>query len=95
MRRILINRARRHKAREKAGFVERADDVLETHLVVQAPAEEFLAVHEALDRLAAEDPPAANLVKLRYFVGMTLPQIAEALGIPLRSVERIWTYARA
>ena len=52
-------------------------------------------MHEALDRLAAEEAVAADLVKLRYFVGMSMPEAAEALGMPLRSAERLWTFARA
>jgi len=53
------------------------------------------AAHSALDLLAAEDPASANLVKLRYFVGMTMEEAAEALGIPLRTAGRLWTYSRA
>jgi DNA-directed RNA polymerase specialized sigma24 family protein len=55
----------------------------------------MLAVDEALDLLAAQDPTAADLVKLKYFVGMTMEEAAAALGLPLRNAERIWTYARA
>ena len=60
-----------------------------------APSDELLAIDEALDRLAAEDPQAADLVKLRYFVGMTMEEAAAALGLPLRTAERLWTHARA
>ena len=60
-----------------------------------APNEDILAVHEALDELAAEDAPAANLVKLRFFAGMSMSEAAEALDIPLRRAERLWTFARA
>ena len=59
------------------------------------PSEQLLAVHEALDFLAAEDSPAAELVKLRYFTGMSLLEAAEAMGMPQRSVERLWTFAKA
>jgi DNA-directed RNA polymerase specialized sigma24 family protein len=55
----------------------------------------LLAVHEALDLLAESDAVAANLVKLRYFVGMTMPEAAAALGMPLRTAGRLWAYARA
>ncbi len=65
-----------------------------TALVLAAPPEELLAVHEALDRLAAEDPQGAELVKLRYFVGMTMEEAATALGMPKRTAESLWTYAR-
>ena len=94
MRRILIERARRRKVLEKGGFVT-PEERTESKLVVAAPADELLAVHEALDSLAAEDTVAADLVKLRYFVGMTMPEAAEALRMPLRSAERLWTFARA
>jgi RNA polymerase sigma factor (TIGR02999 family) len=94
MRRILIERARRRKALEKGGFVT-PEECTESKLVVTAPADELLAVHAALDSLAVEDTVAADLVKLRYFVGMSMPEAAEALGMPLRSAERLWTFARA
>jgi len=94
MRRILIERARRKKVLEKGGFVT-PEECTESKLVVTAPADELLAVHAALDSLAAQDPAAADLVKLRYFVGMSMPEAAEALGMPLRSAERLWTFARA
>ena len=94
MRRILIDRARRRLTREKAGFIEPEAD-WESKLVQSAPTDEMLAVHDALDRLAAEEPTAAELVKLRYFVGMTMEEATEALGLPLRSAERLWAFARA
>jgi len=89
MRRILVERARRRRVLEKGGFGDKSA------LVATAPAEELLAVDEALERLAAEDPAAADLVKLRYFAGMTMPEAADAMGLPLRSAERLWTFARA
>ena len=94
MRRILIDRARRRRVLEKGGFGER-EELSESKIILTAPTDELLAVHEALDQLAAEDSDAANLVKLRYFVGMSMPEAAEAMGLPLRSAERIWTFARA
>jgi DNA-directed RNA polymerase specialized sigma24 family protein len=54
-----------------------------------------LAVHEAVDRLADEDPAAGELVKLRYFVGLTMDDAAAALGMSVRSAERLWQFARA
>jgi DNA-directed RNA polymerase specialized sigma24 family protein len=54
----------------------------------------LLAVHEVLDQLAQEDQEAASLVKLRYFAGMTMTEAAQALELPLRTAERIWTFAR-
>ena len=56
---------------------------------------ELLALDEALDRLAAADPQAAELVKLRYFAGLTIPEAAAALGISPRTADRLWAYARA
>jgi len=94
MRRILIERARRRKVLEKGGFAI-STECTESKLAVLAPADEVLAVHEALDGLAAEDPVASELVKLRYFIGLTMPEAAEALGMPLRNAERLWTFARA
>ncbi len=94
MRRILIERARRRGVLQKGGFVER-EELTESKIALAAPVDDLMGVHEALDALAAEDPTAADLVKLRYFVGMSMPQAAEAMGLPLRSAERLWTFARA
>lgn len=94
MRRILIDVARR-KAAQKRGEgipLERLDG---PDLELQAPAEEALAVNEALDQLTELEPISAQIVKLRYFVGMTVPEIAEALEMSVSSVERNWAYARA
>jgi len=94
MRRILIERARRRQALKRgAGATHEMLD--ESRIALAAPAEEILAIHGALDHLAAEDVQAAELVKLRYFVGMTMPEAAEALGVPQRTAERLWTFARA
>lgn len=94
MRRILIERARRRQVLARGGYAER-EELAECHLVVLAPDDELLAIHEAVDRLAAEDAEAAQLVKLRYFVGLSMPEAAEAMSLPLRSAERRWTFARA
>ena len=64
-------------------------------MVQNTAPDELLAVDEALDLLAKEDPAAANLVKLRYFVGMTMDEAATTMGMSLRNTERTWTYARA
>ena len=69
------------------------EDELRT-LPAPEPPDELLAVHEALDRLEAEDVRAAELVKLRYFIGMTMEEAATALGLAKRSAENLWTYAR-
>lgn len=94
MRMILIDRARRKAARKHGGGFERAA-FEDSQIELAAPADEVLAVHEALDALNAEDPLAAEVVKLRYFVGFTIPEIAEALGISPRSADRHWSFARA
>lgn len=94
IRRILIDRARRRGVREKAGFAER-QELSESKIIFAVDPAELLSVNEVLNQLAAEDPSAADLVKLRYFVGMSMPEAAEALGLPLRSAERLWTFARA
>ena len=94
MRRILIEKARRRKVLEKGGMVER-EEFAEDSIVMAAPDEELLALHENLTHLAEEDAVAADLVKLRYFVGMSMPEAADALGLSLRNAERIWSFARS
>ena len=94
MRRILIDKARR-KASLKRGQDQTLEELHESRIELPAPEDEVLAVHEALDALAAEDATAAEVVKLRYFVGMTIPEIAEALEISPRSADRHWVFARA
>src|SRR5262245_27305024 len=94
MRRILIDQARR-KASQKRGPARQREELHESRIELRAPSAEILAVHEALDALAAEDRMAAEVVKLRYFVGMTIPEIAEALEIAARTADRHWAFARA
>lgn len=94
MRRILIDKAR-HKASLKGRGNRPPEELHESKVQIGAPTEEMLAVHEALDALAAQDSVAAAVVKLRYFVGMTIPEIAEALEISPRSADRHWVFARA
>ena len=94
MRRILVESARRKRSLKRGAAAQR-EEFDESNLVQTAPSEEMLAVNEALDLLAAEDPTSADLVKLRYFVGMTMEQAATALGLSLRTAERLWTYSRA
>lgn len=94
MRRILVDHARRKHSQKRGGNLERVD-LEETRLVLAAPAEEVLAVHEALDRLTSEDSAAAELVKLRYFAGLTMEEAASVLQLSKRSAEGLWTYARA
>lgn len=94
MRRILVERARRRQVLAKAGYAQR-DENGEAQLALDAPDDQLLAVHEALDALAREDPTAANLVKLRYFAGLPMAEAADALDLPLRNAERLWTFAKA
>ena len=94
MRRILIEQARRRVA-EKRGAGAAHDPLTDSIIEITASNEEIFAVHEALDALAAEDPQAADLVKLRFFAGMGMQEAATALDLPLRSAERLWTFARA
>ena len=93
MRRILVDHARRKQSLKRGGGAGH-EELDESALVLTAPPDELLAVHEALDTLARQDPPAAELVKLRYFVGMTMEEAAAALGLPKRTAEDLWTYAR-
>jgi len=93
MRRILIDKAR-HKASMKGGSDKPFEELHESRIELTASTDEILAVHETLDALAAEDATAADVVKLRYFAGMTIPEIAEALEISPRSADRHWVFAR-
>ncbi|MCZ7639727.1 MAG: ECF-type sigma factor [Verrucomicrobia bacterium] len=94
MRRILVEHARRKHSQKRGGGLEPIE-LQEDTLLLNAPADELLAVHEALDQLAREDPAAAELVKLRYFVGLTMEEVAEVLGVAKRTAEGLWTFARA
>jgi RNA polymerase sigma factor (TIGR02999 family) len=93
MRRILVEKARRKNRLKHGGGRLRFD--LEAALCLEQDASEDLeAIDEALDKLAAEDPAKAELVKLRFFAGLTMPEIAQVLKISLATAERHWTYAR-
>jgi RNA polymerase sigma factor (TIGR02999 family) len=94
MRRILVESARRKRSLKRGAGASR-EELEESHLVAEAPSDEMLAVDEALDLLAKEDKVCAELVKLRYFAGMTMDESAAALGLSLRAAERLWTYSRA
>jgi RNA polymerase sigma factor (TIGR02999 family) len=96
MRRILIDRARRRQAERHGGGLERlvADNGM-AEIAAPGSDDELLAVHEALDELALHDFRKAELVKLRYFVGLTFEQAAEVLGIATPTAKRDWVYARA
>ena len=93
MRRILIDQARR-KAAAKRGHGEAAEELNESRIELKSPPEEILAIHEALDELARTEPETAQVVKCKYFVGMTFKEIAHAMDVSLSTVERHWAYAR-
>ena len=94
MRRILVDQARRKQSLKRGGRHVR-HELEEAHIEATEAGEEILALSEALDHLATADPQAAELVKLRYFTGLTSQQAAEALGISPRTADRIWVYAKS
>ena len=94
MRRILIDRAR-SKGREKRGGQRQRVDIEHVTIAIEDDDEIVLAVHEALDKLAAQDPLKARIVNLRYFVGMNHQEIAAALGFAEPTIRRHWAFARS
>lgn len=93
MRRILVENARRKKSLKRGGHHERIN--LDMAIISKTErSEELLALDEALSRLSLEDPPVAELVKLRYFAGLTLDQAAKAMGVSKRTAARYWDYGR-
>ena len=94
MRRILIERARRKGSLKRGAGAERVDlDQVDT--AIDADDETLIVINDALDKLTLEDPQSAEVIKLRFFVGMTNAEAGQALGISERSVKRCWTLARA
>ena len=94
MRRILINRAR-DKNRLKRGGRRKRVELDEIVLALDTPDDELLALDEAMQALAQDDPVGAKLVELKFFAGLTLRQAAETMGVPRRTADRHWAYARA
>ena len=94
MRRILVDQARR-KNRLKRGRGRERIDLEQVEIVVKGLPEDVLGLHEALDSLARKYPAKAELVKLRYFAGLTVDEAAQALGISPATADRHWTFARA
>jgi RNA polymerase sigma factor (TIGR02999 family) len=94
MRRILVEQARRKRSLKRGGGRQREPADLDA-LLAGGPAQDVLALHEALEQLAAHDPVKAKLVEMRFFAGLTNEQAAECLGISLSKAERAWRYARA
>jgi RNA polymerase sigma factor (TIGR02999 family) len=96
MRRILIDRARRKKAQRHGGGLERIDFNLgDFQFVTPSSDDQLLALNEALDKFAVEHPVQADLVKLRYFAGLTNEEVSEVLGVSLSTVKNYWTFSRA
>ncbi len=94
MRRILIDRARRRRAEKRGGGAEILDlDSIELAATTSDTA--LLRIDDALEKLAREDPASAEVVRLRFFVGMKIEEAAEALGISERTAKRYWQFARA
>ena len=94
MRRILVEAARR-KARLKHGGGRRRFEIDEADAIVEAVSIDLIALDEALNQLATEDAKKADLVKLRYYAGLTVEEAAEVLGISRATADRYWSYARA
>ncbi|MCX6921981.1 MAG: ECF-type sigma factor [Verrucomicrobia bacterium] len=94
MRRILIDRARRKQALKRGARAERMD-LDQVDVAIEADGNSLLIINEALEKLATQDPQCAELVKLRFFVGLDYEEAAQALGISARSAKRCWTFARA
>lgn len=94
MRQILVDQARR-KSRVKRGGDRKRLDADEIDLPIEGPGEDVLALHDALSRLEVEDERKAKVVKLRYFVGLQREEVAEVLGVSLRTADRDWRYSAA
>jgi RNA polymerase sigma factor (TIGR02999 family) len=94
MRRILVEAARR-KGRQRHGGGRRRLELDAAHLSMEMPPEQFLALDEALTRLAGRDPQAARLVSLHCFAGLSVEQAAEARGVSARTAYRDWAFAQA
>jgi RNA polymerase sigma factor (TIGR02999 family) len=97
MRRILIDQARHKQSQKRGGSLRRLELDAGAHLAAPEdhPAEDLLALDEALRQLESEDPLKARLVKLRYFAGLGLAEAAEILGISAATAKRHWVYARS
>jgi RNA polymerase sigma factor (TIGR02999 family) len=94
MRHVLVDRARRKRSRKRGGDRARVE-LDEVNLAAPEDCEEVLAVNEALAGLASANAQAVELVKLRYFAGLSIPEAAEVLDMSPRSADRLWAYARA
>jgi len=93
MRRILVESARAKRSLKRGGGAKRVNFDQAVSLA-EEPADDLLALDEALDRLAAQDPAKAEIVKLRYFAGLTIEQAAQALGLSRATADRYWAYSK-
>ena len=93
MRQVMVDQARRKKA-QKRGGADSPKQLEDYEIEAPQKSERVLQVHEALDRLAESDPEAAELVKLRFFVRMTIAEAAEVMGVSVRTANRNWDFAR-
>jgi DNA-directed RNA polymerase specialized sigma24 family protein len=89
-----VDRARQRAAEKRGGNPKRTE-FSDSKIQGVQNDEQILAIHEALDQFALRDPVSAELVKLRYFVGLSMGEAAESLGLPLRTAQRQWTFAKA
>jgi RNA polymerase sigma factor (TIGR02999 family) len=94
MRRILVENARRRSRAKHGGGRERVE-LDPSAIIAPEVNQDLIALDQALDRLATEDPLSVQVVKLRYFAGLTIPQVAEMLGISPRKADYLWSFARA
>ena len=94
MRRILVESARRRNSQKRGGGMAR-EPIDNVEVAAPQAREELLALHEALNKLNEVDAAAAELVKLRYFAGLSIPEAAEVLQVSPRTADRLWAYARA
>ena len=94
MRRILVDQARRKRRRKRGGNVQRVD-LEDVEITLAGPSDDVLGLDEALTKLAQKYPDRAELVKLRYFAGLSVAEAANVLGISTSTADRHWTYARA
>ena len=94
MRRILVDRARRKRTRKHGGHLARVE-LPDAASPDDSRAEELVALDAALSKLEEKDPVKAELVKLRYFAGLTIPEAAEALGIGVSTVDKYWAYSKS
>ena len=97
MRRLLVDHGRHQKRQKRGGRIPHVelDELLQAAKTSAVPVEDLLALEDALTRLEAIDPRAAEIVSLRFFSGLSVPEVAEHMGVSTRTVENDWTHARA